>query len=293
MGTSSIKAKSFYHILPLKYLYQMLERKKFVLRKVGTWSDKYECFLDLIYTRLKDESQVDSLKLKESFFGASFSREKDESDAMWQIYSPYMNSVRIEVEEGTLNELCKKVARRQLSLARKKKIAYEQQELPSDVPPKMGQCVTTQMKQISGNIEYPEETLEENPWARLINVKYISDEEMKRILNAAANNFLTVLSRGGLSSFALDHLKYKKRAYRHEEETRLIAYWEHEEYLEDYGKSLALDVEPAEFIKSVIIDPRMCPRDIHNIQDKIHSYNGMEKIPVEKSTIYDSPNSVV
>ena len=270
----------------------MLERKKFVLRKVGTWSDKYECFLDLIYTRLEDESQVDSLKLKESFFGASFSREKDESDAMWQIYSPYMNSVRIEVEEDTLKELCKKVARRQLSLARKKKIAYEQQALPSDVPPKMGQCVASQMKQISGNIAYPEENLEENLWARLIDVEYISDEEMKRMLNAAVNNFLAILNEGGLSSFALEHLKYKKRAYRHEEETRLIAYWEHEEYLEDYGKSLALDVEPAEFIKSIIIDPRMCPRDIHIIQAKIHSYNGMEKISVEKSTIYDSPNSV-
>ena len=87
MDASSIKAKFFYHVLPLKYLYQMLEKKKFVLRKVGTWSDKYECFLDLIYTRLGDGSLVDSLNLKESFFGASFSREKDESDAMRQIIS--------------------------------------------------------------------------------------------------------------------------------------------------------------------------------------------------------------
>lgn len=290
MDTSSTKC--FYHILPLKYLYQMLEREKFVLRKVGTWSDKYECFLDLIYSELKDGSLVDSLKLKESFFGASFSREKDESDAMWQIYSPYVNSVRIEVEEGKLRELRDKVECIHLSLARKKQIAYEQQALPSDVPWEMGQRVTSEMKRISSNIEYPKDTLEENLWARLIDVEYISDEEMKRILNAAAEIFLTVLSSGGLSSFALDHLKYKKRAYRHEEETRLIAYWEHEEYLEDFGNSLALDIKPSEFIKSVIIDPRMCPRDIHNIIDKIHSYNGMEKTPVKKSTIYDSPNSV-
>lgn len=95
--------KPIYQYLPLKYALQVIENKKIRFGNIwDSWEDSYELFMnkqDYIYegTSISDNLQ----KLGSSTYGQCWSMVK-ETDAMWRIYSPTKESVRIQTTVGKM-----------------------------------------------------------------------------------------------------------------------------------------------------------------------------------------------
>lgn len=80
-----------YKYIPLMYLLQMLNEKKLRIAKVSTWEDPYENFFmkEDFYTYtsfLNQNVPVSTKEISDRLYGHSWTL-KEESDAMWRIYS--------------------------------------------------------------------------------------------------------------------------------------------------------------------------------------------------------------
>lgn len=82
-----------YKYIPLKYVLSMLETGKFRFDNIKKWEDVYENFVD------KEEICLLNSKRDKMYgrvcYGQSWT-EQEESDAMWRIYSPAKNTVRVK-----------------------------------------------------------------------------------------------------------------------------------------------------------------------------------------------------
>jgi len=85
--------KKIYQIIPIKYLFEIIENEQIYLKKVIEWDDPYENF----FLRSKftlNGKEVSNKNVSEHIYGQCWSLFKD-SDAMWRIYSRDEKSVRI------------------------------------------------------------------------------------------------------------------------------------------------------------------------------------------------------
>ena len=86
-----------YQIIPVKYLIKIIRNKKLRFNNIlNSWEDPYELFL------LKQDIAIEGYEkqniysdLREKYFGQCWSLNRD-TDAMWRIYSPDKESVRIK-----------------------------------------------------------------------------------------------------------------------------------------------------------------------------------------------------
>lgn len=87
--------KPIYQILPLQYLLQICQSKVLRFNNIyDKWEDPYELFfLKQNYTR--NGVLVDMLDVARHFYGQCWSMRR-ESDAMWRIYSPQKDGVKIK-----------------------------------------------------------------------------------------------------------------------------------------------------------------------------------------------------
>lgn len=82
-----------YKYIPLKYVLNMLETGKFRFDNIKKWEDVYENFVD------KEEICLLNSKRDKMYGRACYGQswtEQEESDAMWRIYSPAKNAVRVK-----------------------------------------------------------------------------------------------------------------------------------------------------------------------------------------------------
>lgn len=82
-----------YKYIPLKYVLNMLETEKFRFDNIKKWEDVYENFVD------KEEICLLNSKCDKMYGRACYGQswtEQEESDAMWRIYSPAKNAVRVK-----------------------------------------------------------------------------------------------------------------------------------------------------------------------------------------------------
>jgi len=88
-----IKDQYIYRIISLDRLYELFSIKQNVLVSPKKWEDPFENFIMNSKARLPD-GEIVSLGFRNNFYGQCWTRHKA-SDAMWRIYSPESNGVRI------------------------------------------------------------------------------------------------------------------------------------------------------------------------------------------------------
>lgn len=89
----NVKDQYIYRIISIERLIELFSKKTNVLVSPKKWEDPFENFILNSKARLHDGEIVD-FGFRDDFYGQCWSRHKA-SDAMWRIYSPKTNGVRI------------------------------------------------------------------------------------------------------------------------------------------------------------------------------------------------------
>ena len=93
--TEKQKDEPIYRVISINRLFQLFETRHNVLVKPIKWEDPFEKFICESITNLKFEDEKNStVGFRDDLFGQCWTRTR-ESDAMWRIYSPNKNGVRI------------------------------------------------------------------------------------------------------------------------------------------------------------------------------------------------------
>lgn len=92
-----------YKYIPLKYLLSMLKNKKLRIDKITTWEDPYENFFlkEEFYTYVpfyQRDIPISTEEISKRIYGQSWTL-KEESDAMWRIYSIYSEDKKFNLDE--------------------------------------------------------------------------------------------------------------------------------------------------------------------------------------------------
>lgn len=99
-----------YQILPVKYLINILRNKTLRFNNIlYAWEDPYELFMfkqKIVIDNYNDCSAL--LDMQKNFYGQCWSLNKD-SDAMWRIYSPDKDGVRIKTSVGKMIEVLNQI----------------------------------------------------------------------------------------------------------------------------------------------------------------------------------------
>ena len=87
------KDKLIYRVISIQRLFDLFENKENVLVKPKLWDDPFENFI-MNSTGELEGGKMFSIGFRDHFFGQCWTKTR-ESDAMWRIYSPDKNGVRI------------------------------------------------------------------------------------------------------------------------------------------------------------------------------------------------------
>lgn len=91
-----------YRIMPIERLLQTLENRQLVLVRPCKWEDPFEnIFLSALLTT--DEGMTGSFGFRDSVYGQCWTFEK-ETDAMWRIYSPKKQGIKVTTTPRKLLE---------------------------------------------------------------------------------------------------------------------------------------------------------------------------------------------
>lgn len=84
-----------YKYMPLKYTLAMTQNNLLTINRINSWPDVYENYMLKQYYALKDGKQVDVINMANGIYGQCWTN-LSESDAMWRIYSPKLDAIRIK-----------------------------------------------------------------------------------------------------------------------------------------------------------------------------------------------------
>jgi hypothetical protein len=87
--------KPIYRVMPAVRFLQILHDGQLTLLKPKKWDDPFENMLLSARVTLADTSSGDMRNIRESVYGLCWTK-LCESDAMWRIYSPYKDGVRLK-----------------------------------------------------------------------------------------------------------------------------------------------------------------------------------------------------
>lgn len=90
-----------YKYIPIKYVKLILQNRTIQICKVSSWEDPYENFFYKQNYQLEDGTPVTAENLTGCIFGQSWTI-CPESDAMWRIYSPRKDAIRVKTTVGKL-----------------------------------------------------------------------------------------------------------------------------------------------------------------------------------------------
>jgi hypothetical protein len=83
-----------YKYIPIEYVESMFKSKKLIFGKVNDWDDVYENYFLKQDLRMSTGVSIDTSSVMERCYGQSWTL-LEESDAMWRIYSPHKDAVRV------------------------------------------------------------------------------------------------------------------------------------------------------------------------------------------------------
>lgn len=92
-----------YRLMSIERFLFMLESKKLTLRRPHLWDDPFENILRRAIVRLKNGTDFDFESLMNCFYGQCWTLE-EESDAMWRLYTPCRNGIKIKATVRKLLE---------------------------------------------------------------------------------------------------------------------------------------------------------------------------------------------
>ena len=289
MDIIEYEGSTLYHYIKTEYLFNILQKRQFILRRVDTWMDKYECPFDALRFLIDENTGVESMDYRKCFYGASFTKD-EESDAMWRLYSPVMNSVRLEID---VNELKKSIIRLKKIFhwcaQEKRKASSKVQSCPQyPLVESLKKCTFSALKQIENETEFEplDNIAKESNFALLGEVLYIDDRGMEDWISKLAEIIKDDLSFCGHYTDALLGLLHKREAYQYENEVRALAYWEWP--LCD-PESLPMSIDPAKLIKSITLDPRLSEEEVRKITSCLATRYGVPCQSIKQSGLYRAP----
>ena len=95
---------SIYKYIPLEYVLKMIENKSIRFNKVNTWEDVFENYFLKQDFWTKKGIYIGSSDISDRIYGQSWTL-IEESDAMWRIYSPLKNSLRVKTSVEKLMDV--------------------------------------------------------------------------------------------------------------------------------------------------------------------------------------------
>lgn len=90
-----------YRVLRLKRFKEMITKKKLVLVRPALWDDPFENFFLKSRVRLPTGESGSMKPIHDKWYGICWTKNRD-SDAMWRIYSPKKDGVRVSTTIGRL-----------------------------------------------------------------------------------------------------------------------------------------------------------------------------------------------
>lgn len=221
--------KPIYRIFSFKNFCSSVLTKKNALVHPSKWDDPLENYL------LNHPIKTDKGNIKNSgrnqVYGQCWSL-KNESDAMWRIYSSDMMGIKVKT---TIKDLFEST--------------YEQFEKDT-----LKFCFI-------GKVIY-----------------YNQEKETQKLVEAFENSHK--FSHDG--SLEAKQLLFKREAFSHEKEVRLIAFFRERNQT---SKILEYNFEPHKIFKEIILDPRLDDHSISRYKEKLVALGLNEKI-ISKSKLY-------
>jgi len=95
------REETIYRIFPLKRFIELIKSKQLVLVTPEMWDDPFENFFLKADAYDKQGNLVDLSNLRNAWFGQCWTKNAD-TDAMWRIYSPNKDGVRVKTTVGKL-----------------------------------------------------------------------------------------------------------------------------------------------------------------------------------------------
>lgn len=292
MNIPEYNGSTLYHYIKIEYLFNILQKRQFILRRVDTWEDKYECAADALRVCIEDKLEVDGVKFSQHFYGASFT-ETEEDEAMWKRYTLADKGVRLELD---VSELKSSLSHLKINIQRKIRENNQFHEVDcctmngSLAAPALSYVLDIRKKDAQ-NICYTniENASLESCTALIAKVHYVSNEEKEVRLKRLATNARNCLkeSPDGYCREAFYELFYKRNPFLHENEVRIIVDWEWNNQLED-ELNLPMHVDPTKLIKSITVDSRLS-EEFAEIKNNLCSQYGVPSCAVKRSTLFDSP----
>lgn len=223
--------KTIYRIFPIDRFFEMIKEKKMVLVKPKLWDDPFENLLLSSHFQSQD-GEIMEFESANSVYGQCWT-ENRESDAMWRIYSPNKDGIRVSTTP------------RKLLSALKEDVG----EFSS-------------VRCFLGKVEY---------------------KSQAKLLEAFSKINLFDTSGEGIAKSLL----YKRLAFSHEKEIRLIYFGQDGKCKDDIFK---FNFEPANVIDRILFDPRMNKeiREAHKNYIKALRYD----FEIKRSTLYDLPKKL-
>ena len=84
-----------YKFMPLKYTLAMVRNNLLTINRISSWPDVYENYMLKQECYLQDGTPIDVINQTAGIYGQCWTY-LPESDAMWRIYSPSMDTIRIK-----------------------------------------------------------------------------------------------------------------------------------------------------------------------------------------------------
>ncbi len=91
-----------FRVIPIDRLLQLFNEKKNTLVKPELWDDPFENFFLKSKGRSANNTIISLDDLRKNLYGQCWTLNEEETDALWRIYSPFKNGVRIKT---TVNKL--------------------------------------------------------------------------------------------------------------------------------------------------------------------------------------------
>lgn len=225
--------RPIYRVFSKKRLFEVFQNKNLVLVQPKLWDDPFENYMMNSTGELSD-GKLFQIDFRENFYGQCWTLKK-ESDAIWRIYAPDKDGIKVKT---TIRKLLTAL--------------YNKGGTFKDISCFIGK------------------------------VEYYKKDELKKFLedSKTISSMLTDTSGVGQASTLL----FKRLAFSHEKEVRLIYYSPEKLKTDKYF----LDVNPFDLFDEITVDPRTKYNDFKTWKAQLRSLGYKKK--VIRSLLYKTPD---
>lgn len=241
-----------YKYIPLKYLILLVVNKKLRIDKVAKWEDPYENFFlkSNFYTYAsfyKKNIQVHTDDIRNRTYGQSWTM-KEESDAMWRIYSnndDIKNINKNDIKSINEDDIKNIAVRIRIKIDNLFNIVYTSDE-----------CMAT---------------------TSIGRINYMTDDEITNWMQGLGN------INSEFPKYAEQSLFIKRIPFAHEEEVRIIISKDTQTPAEEF---LLYDIPDLNVIEEFTLDPRLEEKGEKKIIQKLEDI-GVDSHKIKKSSLYE------